>query len=561
VWTPATTEAFATYGQIDSGAIRQPVALPGQVVREFGGLEVETSSTQLQALTDAFLYLVAYPFECSEQLASRLAGIAALRDVLTAFKADGLPSADKLEARVATDLERLYGMQNADGGFPLWQRGYDSWPFLTVHVTNALVRAKAKGYAVEPEVLTNALEYLKTIEQRYPPHYPDEVRRAITAYALYTRTLAGDRDVAAARALIKAAGGVDKLPLEADGWLLGVVAQQAAAAAERKALVRHLNNKVSETAAAANFTTGYGDGAYLLLHSDRRIDAIVLESLIAEQPQSDLIPKLVMGLLGHAKAGRWENTQENVFVLFALDLYFHQYEKVTPDFVARVWLGDGYAGDHRFRGRQTDRHDLSIPMTIVADQAATRPTDLVIQKDGKGRLYYRIGMTYAPADLKLAAADYGFTVVRRYEAVDAPGDVVRQPDGSWLIKSGARVRVRLSMIAENRRYHVALVDPLPAGLEPMNPALAVTGPVPPDAGKGQGADRYWFWSRTWYEHQNLRDDRVEAFTSLLWEGVYDYSYVARATTPGSFVVPPAKAEEMYFPETFGRSASDRVVVR
>jgi uncharacterized protein YfaS (alpha-2-macroglobulin family) len=27
-----------------------------------------------------------------------------------------------------------------------------------------------------------------------------------------------------------------------------------------------------------------------------------------------------------------------------------------------------------------------------------------------------------------------------------------------------------------------------------------------------------------------------------------------------FVAPPAKAEEMYAPETFGRSSSDRVIV-
>ena len=32
------------------------------------------------------------------------------------------------------------------------------------------------------------------------------------------------------------------------------------------------------------------------------------------------------------------------------------------------------------------------------------------------------------------------------------------------------------------------------------------------------------------------------------------------TTPGRFVVPPTKAEEMYEPETFGRSASDVVVI-
>ena len=116
------------------------------------------------------------------------------------------------------------------------------------------------------------------------------------------------------------------------------------------------------------------------------------------------------------------------------------------------------------------------------------------------------------------------------------------------------MRVRVSMVNDNRRYQVALVDPLPAGLEPMNPALAVTGSIPPTGRaerRGGGA---------WYEHQNMRDDRVEAFTSLLWEGVHEYTYVARATTPGDFVVPPPKAEEMYTPETFGRGSSDRVIV-
>ena len=44
------------------------------------------------------------------------------------------------------------------------------------------------------------------------------------------------------------------------------------------------------------------------------------------------------------------------------------------------------------------------------------------------------------------------------------------------------------------------------------------------------------------------------------DGVHTYTYLARATTPGIFVVPPTKAEEMYHPETFGRTGTARVVV-
>ncbi|MDE0195234.1 MAG: hypothetical protein OXP08_06745, partial [bacterium] len=119
--------------------------------------------------------------------------------------------------------------------------------------------------------------------------------------------------------------------------------------------------------------------------------------------------------------------------------------------------------------------------------------------------------------------------------------------------AGAEVRVNVTMVNDSRRTNMALVDPLAAGFEILNPALAVTGDV--DVRDDSG---WWRW--TWYRHQNLRDDRAEAFASYLWAGTHEYSYVARATTPGTFVVPPARAEEIYAPEVFGRSATDTVIV-
>jgi len=281
-------------------------------------------------------------------------------------------------------------------------------------------------------------------------------------------------------------------------------------------------------------------------------------------PNSDLIPKLVRGLLDNRTKGRWENTQENVFILLALDKYFNTYEKVTPDFVTRIWLGGTYAGEQTFKGRSVDSNQLNIPMKYLIEQGGA--SNLIFDKQGAGRLYYRIGMNYAPKNLNLKPADYGFTVLRTYEAVDKPEDVRQEADGKWVFKAGSRVRVRLTMVAQARRYHVALVDPLPAGLEILNPGLAVTEDIPNDPGNtsvieygsqsfGRGS---YFWRQYWFDHQNFRDERAEAFSALVWGGVYNYTYVTRATTPGSFVVPPAKAEEMYHPETFGRTGTDFV---
>lgn len=218
-----------------------------------------------------------------------------------------------------------------------------------------------------------------------------------------------------------------------------------------------------------------------------------------------------------------------------------------------------YAGESTFRGRTTDYKQIDIPMAYLAQEAATQE-NLILSKDGAGRLYYRLGLRYAPRDLNLPAYDAGFTVERKYEAVDDPADVIQDENGDWLIKAGAKVRVHVTMVAPTRRYHVALTDPLPAGLEPMNPALATTGSLPNEA-YTTPVKGYWWWWGPWYQHQNLRDQRAEAFTTTLWAGVHEYTYYARATTPGRFVVPPAKAEEMYAPETFGRSDGDVVIVK
>jgi uncharacterized protein YfaS (alpha-2-macroglobulin family) len=567
VWTPATTEAFATYGTIDEGAIAQPVKMPEAVVPQFGGVEITTSSTALQALTDAVLYLARYPFECSEQLSSRVLAVAALKDVLAAFQAKGMPKPEVLLESMKRDLERLHQRQGGDGGWGLW-RG-PSWPWTSIHVAHALARAKTKGFAVDAGMLSSAHQYLRTIDGHIPSWYPPDARRAIVAYALYVRAQLGDSDRARAKRLIEEAGGVEKMPLESLGFVLDVLTGDPASAPQLAAIRKHLANRATETAGAAHFTTSYQDGEYLLFHSDRRADAIILEALIADDPtdskggsagvlparlpMNDLIPKLVTGLLGHRKAGHWRSTQENSFVLLALDRYFNTYEKTTPDFVARAWLGDRFAGEHAFKGRSTDRADVFVPMRYLAEIGSA---NLTLQKDGPGRLYYRVGMDYAPADLRPPPIERGFVVSRVYEGADNAGDVRRDADGTWRVKAGSRVRVRVAMVASARRVHVALTDPLPAGFEPINPAFAASGSLPADPNAGP---RHGWWG-PWYEHQNMRDDRVEAFASLLWEGVYDYTYVARATTPGTFVVPPPKAEEMYSPETFGRGAGDRVIV-
>jgi uncharacterized protein YfaS (alpha-2-macroglobulin family) len=562
VYTPATAEAFATYGSIaEGGAVELPLQVPADAIPAFGGLEVTTSSTALQELTDAFLYLVRYPYECAEQISSRILAVAALRDVLAEFRAEGLPSPQALADSVARDIQALRGMQQHDGGFAFWNGDRESWPYVSVHVAHALLRIRERGYAVPDEMLRPALEYVSNVESHIPRWYPRGARLALRAYAAYVLERADHPRAVERLASIFRQERMEEMPLEVAGWLLTATADRPRFATERAELLRIINNRATETASTATFATRYEEGEYLLLHSDRRTDAIVLEALLAADPRSELATKTVRGLLGHRTAGRWQNTQENGWVLLALDRYFRVYEGQTPEFVARVWLGERFAGEQRFVGRSADRIHLDVPMRVLADDD---PRSLTIDKEGPGRLYYRAGLRYAPRDLDLTPLERGFAVERSYEAVDDPADVVRGQDGRWRVKAGARVRITVTVTAPSRRVHVALVDPLPAGFEAVNTDLRGAEQVPPSAEDERRPPWErpggWWWWGPWYEHQNVRDDRVEAFASLLPAGVFTYTYVARATTPGLFVVPPPRAEEMYSPETFGRGASERVLV-
>jgi uncharacterized protein YfaS (alpha-2-macroglobulin family) len=102
---------------------------------------------------------------------------------------------------------------------------------------------------------------------------------------------------------------------------------------------------------------------------------------------------------------------------------------------------------------------------------------------------------------------------------------------------------------------VVVEDYLPAGAEAVNSSLAITsvaGGQGPQFGRvGADEDEPWGW---WYfTHTDLRDEKAVLFANYLPQGVYEYTYTIRASLPGEYRVIPTQAEQMYFPEVFGRS--------
>ena len=215
------------------------------------------------------------------------------------------------------------------------------------------------------------------------------------------------------------------------------------------------------------------------------------------------------------------------------------------------------------------KQQQTIPMKSLLESGADA---LTLAKKGPGKLYYRLGLRYAPEDLKLEPRSQGFTVSRHYEALPEPGQkeadpeaVRRLDDGSWVVKAGTNVKISLNVVVRDRANYIVVDDALPAGFEGLNPrfvtnaAAAIAGTVTLGTSSSGGYSRWWYpwWT---FDHSDLRDDRMLLFADQLPAGVYTYAYTARATTIGDFLLPPVKAEAMYEPERFGHSSSSRVKV-
>jgi uncharacterized protein YfaS (alpha-2-macroglobulin family) len=291
-------------------------------------------------------------------------------------------------------------------------------------------------------------------------------------------------------------------------------------------------------------TVSFVESERLLLVSNTKTSALALDAIMREAPEHAIVSKLARGVLDGRRHGRWGSTQENLVALQAMRRYFDIYEKATPNYTGKLWFGSAAYAEQAFVGRTRS------PAVARADWTTLAPGsthDVALVKQGPGRMYYRVGITYAPQQTNLPPLDAGFIVRRSYTAAEDPSDVVKTADG-YKIKLGAKVIVTLETLTTTKRHAVALVDPLPAGFEPVNTNLATAERAAQVTG-----DERW-------DHVNMRDNRVEAFRMLLEEGTHQFSYTARATTPGRFIAAPTKAEEMYSPETFGRTTSATVVV-
>jgi hypothetical protein len=550
VTDPALLEASAVSGETTT-AVRQGIAPLSSLRPDRGGLEVSLSSTALTGVEDGLEQLIDYPYGCLEQTGSRILGLTVATVLGDRF---GLKLPREPKVLLRRGVDRLLSLQRGDGGFGFWPGSTIGSVWGTAYALTVLHRVRlaepAHGVVVPPEVVKRATRWLERERGRYARTGTVGWQTWYWSYhtaILYALALSG---VDVQKEALAAAEDRLHQPLFARAVLLAALKagkRSAPVEAVIAELTRELGDSLRIEGQTAHAEENLSDGYQVLMHSSDRTTAMVLLALVESPTKHPMVPRIVRWLMHGRKQARFRNTQEAAWALMAAWDYARHWEKDVPDFEAGVWVGRGRVLTSFFRGREVKPQQSTTPMATLVKIAGATASDLVIGKRGTGTLYYVARLRYARRQLPTRGRDHGFAVKRSVEVLDGAGRPLKAQRPARL---GDTVLVTLEVTSPEARQYVVIDDPLPAGMEGLDATLSTGSRSFGEAMGWKGTD--------WYDHREMRDDRVLFFRDLKQPGTLTYRYLARVTAPGTFTRPPTKAEQMYEPEVFGHTAAEKI---
>lgn len=545
---PKVTEAVAVYEQTEQDA-EQWAVIPDSIFPGVGGLHFSLSSSALAGLERGVEYLREYPYECLEQELSKILPFILAEDIINTFNLSSLRGR-ALRDTVQGLLKRVKNYQDEGGGFHFWLPpcwGLPS-PYLSAYAMYTLAMAKRAGYELDQDMVEKGKGYLERVlrredwEWRWP--YSLNERLTTCSFIVYSLALWEVKEEAYVHRLFEVR---DQISIFGKTLLLKAIRETHLAEELTRELVEILYNKLKVEPTLAHFEEEDERDLRWIYHSNVRTTAFVLQALLSAKKEVPFAEKVVKWLNTERKADRWRNTQENVYVFDAFSTYYRVYEKVKPDFSARVLLDAKEVMEEAFRGRSLEVRKRKVPLD---DLPKEKTLPIKIEHRGEGRLYYGIRLIYAKKGF-YEGVDRGISVKKEIKPLEG---------SSRIFQRGQMYQVTLTLYTPQERLFLVLDDPIPAGFEIVNTQFqTVSQELKRRLGEIRRKERTRWWGS--FDHEEIYDERYLIFATSLDEGEHSISYLMKALTSGRFLLPPTKAEEMYAPEVFGSSSQGAIEIR
>jgi uncharacterized protein YfaS (alpha-2-macroglobulin family) len=591
-----TYETVATAGYTTEPFASEYLYLPDNVLPGKGQLTVNANGTLAVFMADALEYMLRYPYGCSEQKASALATIAVLTEALDLPNVPGEVRTIEyrgerydIEAVVADSLREIYENQAADGGFRYYQ-GLRPSLYLTIHVHEALYRLAEAGYEVRSDVLDRARSYIEreTVRALQESEGRNYGLAIAAEYALRQRdpdrptTIASyvNRIIADEAYLVEDISSISLAKL-------AIIAAEGYSDRQAERVYEALTNRMVID----------GRGAYLedpgtswrqFYGTPVRNTAYLVQAFVAHDDENVTMGNVLRWLLASRdQRGVWGGTHNTYAVVDALTAYLQWRRETESNFTVRGFLGEEERFSHEFTPEnimELFRHEVTID-----ELPRNQLTSFVLEREPHNglpnTLYYDMSLRYYLPVQSLPIRDEGITIERNLYSLQDEDESTPV----FSAKQGEVIKGTLTLTVPKHYEHVIVEDIIPAGFELVNLTLATEDATLRSVGVNTRPDSGFRWSDLWRSQsalvlpqddplwfggvkrslqarelrpsfRELHDDRVFLYAETLQPGVYEYQYLLRAQTPGTFQHLPARAEEMYFPEIFGRTSGSIVTV-
>jgi hypothetical protein len=503
----------------------RPVSFP-----EFDRHVREGSVTQEALVTDseailrmlvALEYLDGYRHECTEQRVSQAYPLVALRSLLDAFKLG--PGDQKSAKTFAAAIDTLETTLQPSGLYSFWP-GSAGQVSLTAYVVQFLVEARRAGRAFPAKLLEKPVAALKEALRSDYSGFVEGCAATERSEALQALSMAGVFDEAYGAELAKKAAYLDAYGKSA--VLLAFAAGQKGGRDTARKIRRDLwDSMVFKLRDGQEVYGGLqsreqGPGE-LVLGSEIRTLASVIRALYPDDKASPRMKLVVEELIRTGGKEGWGNTSTNAAALLALQTVVS-----TPRSIA---------SPPRFEVSLAEKR---IPLVLDDERPAahfttgsTAPAQITWTGGAPGEAFFaKLEVTCIPAATgdTVAAESAGFVV--RHEVIgvsadDAPSSRtwIEREGRTLAFKQGDVVEEHVQVINPEDRNFVAVVAPLAAGMEPLNPNLKTS---PPEARPSAGPTLDPAYSM-------YLDDEVRFYYQTLPAGTYDFHFRTRATVEGS----------------------------
>jgi uncharacterized protein YfaS (alpha-2-macroglobulin family) len=454
-----------------------------------------------------------YAYGCLEQTTSRALPLLYVDEVASLWQTDpGFTPAKTIDGAIAHIAE----LQRSDGSFGVWSDSDHTVPWLDAYAADFLMRAKEHGNTVPDFALKGVIGWLRDYVRQ---EHKDDKDLTALAYAHYVLARAKADDLGALRYFSDTQ--MAQLPTQF------AKAQLASALAAYGDATRA---QAAYAAALAPPPPRDPGLRYVDYGSDLRDSAAAL-AFAASDPGSQGRMTAVIDRIAElfAKANR-TSTQEQAWLLLAAEAA----AKLSANSMT-IAVGGNPA------------ETRSTPEYFRRTLGAAAPA-LTVANRGTQPLWRSVSIT-GVVKAELPAESDGYSVAR----------YVFNPDGSAADLTKARQTDLFVVVLKGTRKNAGpaarslIVDLLPAGFEIQN-ATAPTG----DTAGGYS----WLKDLTSPDYTEARDDRYIAALDLPGgTSEFTLAYVVRAVTPGAFKYPALDVEDMYDPETYGRTAIGKLTVQ